>query len=113
MIIKSTGRGGRPRPVTEQVIPGPSPLDRVGAQEGRAAWETLVAQVADHRRNIEVIAEIARRHRPKTSGTVGAAESLAKKGRIVDLPFRAHLRLCRHFGSHLVLRGDLLRRERP
>src|SRR5204862_1990016 len=50
-----------------------------------------VAQVAYHCRNIEVIAEITRRHRAESAGAVGSREASAKKGWIVNLPFGADL----------------------
>src|SRR5689334_261030 len=81
----------------------PRPKDRGGALEG-CAVEVLIAQIANHRRNIEVIAEIARRHRPESAAAV-APESLAKKGRIVDLTLGSNLRRRRRF---LVMRGELL-----
>src|SRR5207245_1448492 len=65
--------------------------------------DALVAQVANHRRNIEVIAEIARRHGTEAAAAVGRLrKSLAKKGWIVNLSFRADL-LWRRLGRlHLV-----------
>src|SRR5689334_16550237 len=81
----------------------PRPQDRGGALEGYAV-EVLVAQVANHRRNIEVIAEIARRHRPESAAAV-ASESFTKKGWIVDLTLGSNLRRRRRL---FVMRGDLL-----
>ena len=66
----------------------------------RAARRSLIAQISNHRRNIEVIAEIARRHRPESAAAIGSGRSFAKKGRIVNLPFRSDLLRrfwCRHF----------------
>src|SRR5438874_8939247 len=79
------GRAGKPCPRAVgagSLSPPPLVAHRRGA---------LVAQIPDHRRNIEIIAEIAGGHRSESSTAVGLRKTLSKKGRIVDLSFRSDL----------------------
>src|SRR5204863_5906857 len=74
-LNRKSGGPAEVRSPRSSLVVGPSPHHRVARRRG-----ALVAQIANHRRNIEVTAEIARRHRAESATAVGRLrEAFSKK----------------------------------